>query len=69
MSYASTYPSAFRADFRAAGVPQKLVGRLLTYLRNRRDYVELLDMPEHILKDLGLTRGEVRHAMRRPFSF
>lgn len=34
------------------------------YLRNRRQYRDLSDLPEHLLWDIGLTRADVARAVR-----
>ena len=36
-----------------------------TELAARRAIVELSDMSDHMLRDLGITRGEIRHVVRR----
>ena len=52
-----------------------LVARLVTWCRDRvrkaeraytalRQYDELMEMPDHMLKDMGLTRDMVRHARK-----
>ena len=42
--------------------------RLVTLWRNRRDTEELLDLNDHQLADIGLTRGDVRRALAGPFA-
>ena len=32
----------------------------------RRDLIRLSQMPDYLLRDMGLTRGDVRHLSRRP---
>lgn len=38
------------------------VGRIVTSARKRRDYRILMEMDEHLLKDIGLTRDQVMAA-------
>lgn len=33
--------------------------------RRRRDYEALLDQPDHLLKDIGLTRAQLLEALQR----
>jgi uncharacterized protein YjiS (DUF1127 family) len=41
---------------------------LSEHLRRQRDYRRLLDLPDYLLDDIGLTRGQVaRPKRRRPF--
>jgi len=35
---------------------------------NRRELLQLLELEEHQLSDLGLTRADVRHVLRLPLS-
>lgn len=52
---------------RTAGASQDegVLGWIKTYLRQQRDYQRLLEMPDYLLKDIGLTRDEVIAAKRR----
>lgn len=36
-----------------------------TYFRDQRDYRQLLQLPDHLLDDLGLTPVQIRNAMKR----
>jgi uncharacterized protein YjiS (DUF1127 family) len=36
------------------------VGRVNTHARHRRDYAALLDLDDHILRDIGIDREEAR---------
>ena len=42
-----------------------LLRRIAEYLRQQRDYQRLLEMPDHLLRDIGLTRDEVIAAKHR----
>ena len=44
------------------------VSRASDHARHRRDYAALLDLDDHILRDIGIERDEVRaRAARRRF--
>ena len=43
-----------------------LLARLVTLWRNRRETEELLELNDHQLADIGLTRGDVHHALSAP---
>ncbi|MGR3511350.1 MAG: DUF1127 domain-containing protein [Paracoccaceae bacterium] len=50
---------------------QTLSGQLLERLRvfrRRRHFNRLLDLDDHMLKDIGVTRGEVEIASKLPLS-
>lgn len=40
----------------------------LRQIRRRRGFTRLLDLDDHMLKDIGVTRGEVEIAIRLPLS-
>lgn len=48
-------------------INQQLFRKLLQHYRQRRDYRHLLSLDEHLLKDIGLSREEVRRAAGQPF--
>lgn len=37
------------------------------YRRRHRDYARLQEMPDSLLEDIGLTRGQINAAKWRPF--
>jgi uncharacterized protein YjiS (DUF1127 family) len=46
----------------------RLVDRIRGYLSDQRDYRHLVQLPEYLLTDIGLTREDVTAEMRRsPF--
>ncbi|MEQ9490062.1 MAG: DUF1127 domain-containing protein [Alphaproteobacteria bacterium] len=47
-----------------AATAQTLIRSIRTYLQNRRDYRHVLDLPDYLLKDIGVTRAEVKAAIR-----
>jgi len=42
------------------------IERIRTRLRHRREISRLLALPDYLIDDVGLTRSEVRKALRRP---
>nr|WP_256373001.1 DUF1127 domain-containing protein [Pseudoruegeria sp. HB172150] len=40
---------------------------IFEYFRFRREYRRLLDLPDYLLEDLGLDRGQVIVAMKRSY--
>jgi uncharacterized protein YjiS (DUF1127 family) len=66
--YADTQtPSHFaRAVNALAGIAVERARSVLQMLKNRRDAVILAGMDEHMLADIGLTRGDVRDAFSEP---
>ena len=42
----------------------RLTDRLATYLNCRREYGRLLDMPDYLLTDVGLTRAQIAEIKR-----
>lgn len=44
------------------------LARLNTLWRNRRETRAMLDMNDSQLADIGLTRDDVRHALRQPLT-
>jgi uncharacterized protein YjiS (DUF1127 family) len=49
-----------------AGYLGNRVGAVLQTIKNRRDATILAGMDEHMLADIGLTRGDVRDAFSEP---
>lgn len=47
-----------------AGRIRTLVGAMLREMRLRRDMRALLELDEHLLRDIGLARGGVETAVR-----
>jgi uncharacterized protein YjiS (DUF1127 family) len=45
-------------------VTERLVAPVLHRLEERRQYESLATMDEHLLRDLGITRGEIDHVFR-----
>src|SRR6476660_7779097 len=66
--YADTQtPSHFaRAVNALAGIAVERVRSVVQTLKNRRDATILAGMDEHMLADIGLTRGDVRDAFSEP---
>ncbi len=57
-----------RMTARAVGTIQRIARLVRQHLRNRRDYRHLQELPDYMLDDIGLTRGDIRSAARRlPF--
>ncbi len=57
-----------RVTARAVGTIQHIARLVRQHLRNRRDYRYLQELPDYMLDDIGLTRGDIRSAARRlPF--
>jgi uncharacterized protein YjiS (DUF1127 family) len=57
-----------RVTTRAIGTTQRIARSVRQHLRNRRDYRHLQELPDYMLDDIGLTRGDIRSAARRlPF--
>ena len=50
----------------AAGYVGNGLRSLLQTIKNRRDAIVLAGMDEHMLADIGLTRGDVRDAFSEP---
>jgi uncharacterized protein YjiS (DUF1127 family) len=67
------------ASFIASQSVSSEAGLLLTVLRkaqevfgawkSRREVANLSDFDDHLLADIGLTRGDVREALDLPFSY
>ncbi len=53
-----------RVMARAVGPIQRIARSVRQHLRNRRDYRYLKELPDYMLDDIGLTRGDVRSAAR-----
>lgn len=50
--------------------PARLWERLIVWserARRRHELRQVLDMPEHLLRDMGITREEVYREYRKPF--
>jgi uncharacterized protein YjiS (DUF1127 family) len=47
------------------GVTRALIN-LLRALKHRREIIQLADFDDHMLKDIGLTRGDVEGALAEP---
>jgi uncharacterized protein YjiS (DUF1127 family) len=57
-----------RVMARAIGTIQRIARSVRQHLRYRRDYRYLQELPDYMLDDIGLTRGDVPSAARRlPF--
>lgn len=66
MTAALSGPRFARAAPRQQGSPPVRIGReLQDYFRLRREYRQLHEAPCWVLDDVGLTRRQVRDAMRR----
>lgn len=48
-------------------LPARVVQRIRTHMRNRRDYRDLLEMPDYLLDDVGLTRDQILSETKRTF--
>ena len=57
--------ASVRMTARVFGTVQRIARSVRQHLRNRRDYRHLQELPDYILDDIGLTRGDVRSAARR----
>ena len=44
------------------------IGRLIGEIRRRRKLAELSDLDDRVLRDIGLTRGEIREAVNAPLT-
>lgn len=53
------------SSFPGAIFPLGLVRGIMEYLRHQREYKRLLEMPDFMLDDIGLTRTQIIEAMRR----
>lgn len=52
----------------ATGGPlQRLVTEFADYRRRQRDYRHLQELPDALLEDIGLSRGQINAAKWRPF--
>lgn len=64
----SSTDASGRVTARTVGMIQRIAQSVRQHLRNRRDYRYLQELPDYMLDDIGLTRGDVRSAARRlPF--
>jgi len=66
MTYATGYLTARTGGSFFSVLNAKMKARA-TYRRDRFDYTQLMGMDSHALKDLGLTRDDVRERMMQPF--
>ena len=57
------------ADAVRGFVTARVVAPVLRRLEERRQYESLATMDEHLLRDLGITRGEVDHVFRHGASY
>ncbi len=64
----SSTDASRRVMTRTVGMIQRIARSVRQHFRNRRDYRYLQELPDYMLDDIGLTRGDVRSAARRlPF--
>jgi uncharacterized protein YjiS (DUF1127 family) len=65
-TYGARYPTPPRAAFATpvARILARLVQFLAKELRIRRDRRQLMNMSDHMLKDIGLTRSQIGYAVR-----
>lgn len=66
MAYATDYLTTCTGGSFFSALNAKMKARA-TYRRDRFDYTRLMGMDSHDLKDLGLTRDDVRERMMQPF--
>ncbi|WP_029620934.1 DUF1127 domain-containing protein [Pseudorhizobium marinum] len=50
---------------RTASFPYRVLLALARYIRTRRDYAALGEMPDYLLADIGLTRLEISRVQKR----
>ncbi len=67
MTDLSMNQSASRAGHPIQDLSNRLIDRIRQN-RRRRGFKRLLDLDDHMLKDIGVTRGEVDIAVRLPKS-
>lgn len=48
-------------------LPSRVIEKIRVHVRNRRDYQSLLEMPDYLLDDVGLTRDEIRAERKQSF--
>ncbi|UUX48952.1 DUF1127 domain-containing protein [Nisaea acidiphila] len=48
-------------------LPLQLFRAVTRYLRDRQDYEHMRDLPDYLLKDIGVTRTEIEEKLNRPF--
>ena len=50
------------------GYAHRLAGSLRQHFRNQRDYKELQELPDYMLRDIGVSRAAIKQMKRRlPF--
>ena len=60
--------ASIRMTARAVVTIERIARSVRQHLRNRRDYRHLLELPDYMLDDIGLTRADIRSVARRlPF--
>ena len=59
-----TITATYTASSRRKPRPPSLITALKQLLQARRDYARLSEMPDHLLRDIGLTRDDVERARR-----
>jgi uncharacterized protein YjiS (DUF1127 family) len=52
---------------RGTSIAAQLVDLLATWHQRRRGRAELAGMPDGMLKDIGLSRGDAEHEWEKPF--
>jgi uncharacterized protein YjiS (DUF1127 family) len=60
MEFAMTYATSIRTAPRQTALLVRLTGRIHSYLERRRTRRLLLDLDEHMRRDIGLTPGDDR---------
>ena len=68
------YDAQFRKDYAVSenddiGLFGNIVQKIETYLETRRERKQLLSLDEHMLRDIGLNRGEAEQIAGRPFEW
>lgn len=48
-------------------LPLRLFRAFARYLRNQQDYEHMRDLPDYLLKDIGVSRSEIEERIHRPF--
>ena len=59
-------PSFSGLAYAVAGIAVERARQVLRFFKNRRDAVVLAGLDDHMLADIGLTRGDVRDAVSEP---
>lgn len=58
------YNPTYRANDGASGALHRIATLVGQYFRYRRDYKQVQKLPDHLLKDIGLTRADIYRAMK-----